>query len=121
MKTLHSVKHRDFSIEPAGYFNVLRPRDRFIPPHPPGDFRYLASLFKGTAFPQVHVNPATAPQFELIPSPYRNDPVYLRLLRPALVALAAIALTLLLLWWSAGFPIHITFWVPDAGCPRSRF
>jgi len=110
MKTLHSVKHRDFGIEPAGYFNVLRPSSRFIPAHPPGDFRYLASLYKGTEFPQVHVYPIATPQFGLIPSPYRNDPVYHRLLRPALIVLAAIALTLFLLWWSAGFPIHIIIW-----------
>ncbi len=92
MKTLHSVKHRGFNIEPAGYFNVLRPSARFIPSHPPGDFRYLASLFKGTAFPHVHQNPATAPQFALIPSPYQGDPLYRRLLRPALIVLAILAL-----------------------------
>jgi len=105
MKTLHSVKHREFGIAPAGYFNVLRPSARFTPTHPPGDFRYLASLFKGTAFPQVHVIPATAPKFALIPSPYQNDPLYLRLLRPALLVLAALALIYLFFWWTAGFPL----------------
>jgi hypothetical protein len=92
MKTLRSVNRRSFSIETAGGYTFLRPSERFIPAHPPGDFRYLANLYKGTAFPQVHVNPATAPQFELIPSPYQNDPLYLRLLRPALFVLAVLAL-----------------------------
>jgi hypothetical protein len=103
MKTLHSVNHRRFNIEPAGYFNVLRPDTRFTPSHPPGDFRYLASLFKGTTFPQVHVIPATAPKFALIPSPYQGDPLYRRLLRRALYVLAALALIYLFFWWTAGF------------------
>jgi hypothetical protein len=41
----------------------------------------------------------------LIPSPYRNDPLYLRLLRPVLLVLAALALIYLFFWWTAGFPI----------------
>jgi hypothetical protein len=106
MKILRSVKRRDFSIEPAGYFNVLTPNTRFTPPsHPPGEFHYLPGQSKETAFPQAHENPATPPQFELIPSPYRNDPLYLRLLRPALLVLAALALIYLFFWWIAGFPI----------------
>jgi len=102
MKTLHSVKHRDFGVEPAGYFNVLRPSARFTPSHPPGDFRYLASLFNGNAFPQVHINP-TAPQFALIPSPYQGDPLYLRMLRRALYVMAALVVIFFFNWWIAGF------------------
>lgn len=105
MKTLHSVKHRNFSVAPAGYFNVLRPSARFTPSHPPGDFRYLASLYKGTAFPPVHVSQATAPQFALIPSPYQGDPLYRRLLRRTLYLLAALAIIYLFNWWIAGFSI----------------
>ena len=92
MKILRSVNRRSFSVDLAGGYTFLRPSERFIPAHPPGDFRYLANLYKGTAFPQVHENPATAPQFELIPSPYQNDPLYRRLLRPALIVLAVLAL-----------------------------
>jgi hypothetical protein len=106
VKILRSVNRRSFSVDLAGGYTFLRPSDRFIPAHPPGDFRYLSKLYKGTAFPQVHVNPATAPQFGLIPSPYQNDPLYRRLLRRALLVLAALALTFFLLWWSAGFPFH---------------
>jgi hypothetical protein len=114
MKILRSVNRRDFSVEPAGYFNVLTPSKRFTASHPPGQFRYLPGQSKGTAFPQ-NENPATAPPFELISVPDQNDLGYHRLLRPAMIVLAATALTLFLVWWSAGCPIHITFWVPRAG------
>lgn len=111
MKILRSVNRRDFSIEPAGYFNVLRPSKRFTPAHPPGQFSYLPDQSKGTTFPPLYENP-TAPQFGLIPLPDQNVQGYRRLLRPALVVLAAVALTLFLVWWSAGCPLHVTFWLP---------
>jgi hypothetical protein len=104
MKILRSVNRRGFSVDLAGGFNFLRPSERFTPSHPPGDFRYLAKLSKGAAFSQVHDNSITPPQFELIPSPYQNDPLYRRLLRPALLVLAALALIYLFFWWMAGFP-----------------
>jgi len=109
MKTLHSVNRRSFNIEPAGYFNVLRPSTRFIPQRVSSDFRDLVGQSKGTAYPQTHENPATALQFALIPIADRNAPLYLRLLRPALIVLAAIGLTFFLIWCSGGCPIHITF------------
>ena len=105
MKILRSVKRRDFSIEPAGYFNVLRPSKRFAASHPPGEFHYLPGQSNEAASPQSPENPAIDPQFELIPSPYRNDPLYLRLLRPVLLVLAALALIYLFFWWIGGFPI----------------
>ncbi len=98
MKILRSVNRRSFNVQPAGYFNVMRPSTRFTPSRPPGDFRYLAGQSKGTAFPQV-------PPLELIPSPYRNEPLYRRLLRPALLVLAALTLIYLFFWWIVGFPI----------------
>jgi len=104
MKTLHSVKHRGFNIEPAGLFNVLRPDSRFTPALPPGDFRYLAKLSK-SAFPQAHDTSIAPPQFELIPSPYQGDPLYRRLLRRVLYVLAALALIYLFFWWTAGFSL----------------
>jgi len=93
MKIRRSVNRRGFDIETVGGYSFLRPNTRFTPPsHPPGEFHYLPGQSKETAFPQAHENPATPPQFELIPSPYRNDPLYLRLLRPALFVLAVLAL-----------------------------
>jgi hypothetical protein len=109
MRTLRSVNRRAFSVEPAGYFNVLRPSERFTASHPPGQFSYLPGQSKGTALPLAYENPATAAPFELTSVPDQNDLGYHRPLRPALIVLAATALTLFLVWWSAGCPIHITF------------
>lgn len=107
MKILRSANRRTFNVEPAGYFNVLRPSKRFAPSHPPGQFSYLPGQSEGPAFPQAHQDATTEPQFGLIPSRYRNDPLYLRLLRPALLVLAALALIYLFFWWVAGFPAHM--------------
>ena len=112
MKILRSVNRRSFNVEPAGYFNVLMPSKRFTTSHPPGQFRYLTGQSRGTVFSRAHENPAAAPPFQLISMPHRNDPGYRRLLRPASIALAATALTLFLVWWSAGCPLHIIFWTP---------
>jgi hypothetical protein len=109
VKILRSVNRRAFNVEPAGYFNVLSPSKRFTPSHPPGEFRYLAGQSKGTAFPPAHENPTTAPPFELISVPDQNELGNHRLVRPALIVLAATALTLFLVWWSAGCPIQIIF------------
>lgn len=60
MKILRSVNRRSFNIEPAGFFNVLRPGTRFTP-HVLGDFCYLPHQTKGAAFPQADVSLTTAP------------------------------------------------------------
>lgn len=109
MKILRSVNRRDFSIEPAGFFNVLKPNKRFNPARSLGEFRYLASQSKATAFPQTPENPATAPPFHLVPPPDQNHLGYHGLLQPVLITFGAIVLSLFLVWWSAGCPIHITF------------
>jgi hypothetical protein len=102
MKTLRSVNRRSFSVEPAGYFNVLTPSKRFTASHPPGQFSYLPGQSKGTAYQ----NPATAPQFASASLPDQKDLGNRRLLRPAMVVLGATALTVFFVWWSAGCPIH---------------
>ena len=94
MKILRSMNHRNFTVEPAGYFNVLRPNKRFTPSHPPGQFSYLPPKSKATA--------ATAPPLELMSAPDQNR----RLLRPAMIVLGAIAATIFFVWWSTGFPTH---------------
>ncbi len=113
MKTFRSVNRRAFSVESAGYFNVLRPSERFTASHAPGQFGYLPGQSKGTAFPQTYENSATVPSFGLVSVPDQNDLGYHRLLRPALIVLSATALTLFLVWWSAGCPIHVIFWLPN--------
>jgi hypothetical protein len=100
MKILRSMNHRDFTVEPAGYFNVLRPSKRFASAHPPGQFSYLPGQSKATA--------ATAPQFASVSLP-DHKATGDRLLRPAMIVLGATALTIFFLWWSAGFPIHMIF------------
>jgi len=109
MKILRSLNHRSFSAETAGGYLFLRPSTRFIPSHLQGDFHDLVGQPKETAFPQVHDNPATAPQFELIPTTDQNVPRYRRLLRSALIILAAVAIVYLFLWCLAGCPIDIAF------------
>lgn len=108
MKIHASVNRRNFSVEPAGYSNVLRPGARFTP-HVSGDFHYLPGQTKVTAFPQGQESLTTAPPFQLLSTGDQDGPGYLRLLRPALVVLGAIALTLSFVWWSAGCPTHIIF------------
>jgi hypothetical protein len=105
MKTLRSVKHRGFTIDPAGYFNVLTPGKRFTSSLPPGDFHYLPHQSNGTA----PGSPATTPQFESISVPDQKYLGQKRLLRPVFIALGATALTLFFVWWSAGCPIHVIF------------
>lgn len=111
MKILRSVNRRAFTVEPAGYFNVLTPSKKFAPAHPPGQFHYLPGQSKGPPFLQTHVT--TAPQFGSISRPDQKELGYRRLLRPAFIVLAAIALTLSLVWWSAGCPTHVIIWAPS--------
>ena len=47
MKILRTVNRREFDIEPAGYFNVLRPTTRFIASHLQRRFPYLVRQSKG--------------------------------------------------------------------------
>lgn len=47
MKIARSLKHRDFNIEQAGYFNVLRPSATFIASGLQRRFPYLMRLSKG--------------------------------------------------------------------------
>jgi hypothetical protein len=89
MKILRSVNRRDFSVEPAGFFNVLRPNTRFIASHLQRRFPYLVRQSKGTE---------TAEPLQLL-KPSTQDH---GMLRPALIVLAAIAITLIALSWIDG-------------------
>jgi hypothetical protein len=89
MKILRSVNRRDFDIEPAGYFNVLRPSTRFIASHLQRRFPYLVRQSRGTE---------TADPLQLLIPGTRDHGV----LRPALIVLAAIAITLIALAWIDG-------------------
>jgi hypothetical protein len=89
MKILRTPNRRDFSIEPAGYFNVVKPSTRFVASHLQRRFPYLVRQSKGTG-------QETALQ---IMTPGTRDH---GVLRPALIVLAAIAITLLALGWIDG-------------------
>ena len=89
MKILRSVNRRDFGIEPAGYFNVLRPSTRFVASHLQRSFPYLVRQSKGTE---------TADPLQLLIPRTQGHGV----LRPALIVLAAVAITLIALAWIDG-------------------
>ncbi len=93
MKILRSVNRRSFGVEPAGFFNVLRPSARFIASHLQRRFPYLVRQSKGAAENQEMAEPL---QF-LIPSTQDRHVV-----RSALIVLAAIAVTLIALSWIDG-------------------
>jgi hypothetical protein len=114
-----SWNRRESSVTSNGFFTVLRSDRWFSAMRLPGVSRYLAGQSKGTASPQANgkstENPAAAPPPEstsvqtpghaegqemailsrsMIPSAHDRF-----LIRPALIVLAASAITLLLLWW----------------------
>ncbi len=122
MKSPRSWNRREFAVTPNGFFTILKPTGWFSTVPLPGGFRYLVGQSKGTASPQAHENstenPTTAPPPEStsVPEQMALDhadsqetaiPLQImkpstpdhRLLRPALVVLAATAITSILLWW----------------------
>lgn len=92
MKIRSSVNRRNFGIEPAGYFNVLRPSARFTASHLRRVFPYLPGQSKGT-------DSQEAARHLQIMTPSTHDR---RVLRPVLIVLAAIAITLIALAWIDG-------------------
>ena len=90
MKIPRSENRRGFNIEPAGYFNVLRPRTRFIASHLQRRFPYLMKQSKTTADSQDTAEPLHI----LIPSTRSGG-----VLRWGLIVLAAIAITFGWLCW----------------------
>jgi len=123
MSNPRTWNRREFSVTPNGYFTVLRPTGWFSSVRLPGGFRYQIGLSEETEFPQAQENPtqnpATASPTELT---YISEQKALdhadsqetailsqtmklstpdhRLLRLALVVLAASAISYLILWWA---------------------
>jgi len=91
MKILRSVTRRGFSFGSAGYFAVLKPNTWFPASRLPVPFRFRRSQSAGAS--AIH-QPATLP-----PNIMTLSPEHRGLLRPAMVVLAAIAITSTLLWW----------------------
>jgi hypothetical protein len=117
MKSRRSWNRRESSVTSNGFFTVLRSDRWFSAARLPGVSRYLAGQSKGTASPQADEdsteNPPGAPPTQstfapdhagshktailsqsMIPSTHDRF-----LIRPALIVLAAAAITLILLWW----------------------
>jgi len=119
----HSWNRREFSVTPNGYFTVLRPTGWFSSVRLPGGYRYQVDLSERNEYPLAHENPtenpATASPREsssvpeqkaldhadsqqtailsqsIIPSTQDH-----RLMRTALIVLAAIVISYLILWWA---------------------
>lgn len=89
MKLLRSITRRGFELGTAGWFTVLKPNTWFPASRLPGKFRFHDSPSAGAAA----VNPPISVRILL---PAAEDR---RLVRSALVALAALAGTSALLWW----------------------
>ena len=92
MKILRTENRRDFNIESAGYFDVLRPSTRFIASHLQRRFPYLVRQSKGA-------DSQEAAKLLQIMQPGTRDR---HILRPVLIVLAAIAITFIALWWIDG-------------------
>jgi hypothetical protein len=100
---------RDFSVQLAGFYTVLKPTVWFAALRLPGGFRYLGGRPKGPSSHQAYENPTSMPD-QRIPGHAGSQGATIRLqivapsthhrlIRPAFIVLAAIAITSLLLWW----------------------
>ena len=95
MKLLRAITRRGFNVGTAGWFTVLRPNTWFPASRLPERFRYRSSR-------PVETPPAgTADGHQMTISPRIIIPSTKdrRLVRSALVVLAAISITSALLWW----------------------
>jgi hypothetical protein len=124
MKDTRTWNRRDFAVTPNGYFSVLKPTRWFSAVPLPGGFRYLVGQSKETTSPLAHENPTENPpaappprstfvleqkppdhagsQEITIPLQFTSLSTHdHQLMRPALIVLAATAITWILLWSTA--------------------
>jgi hypothetical protein len=131
LKSPHSWNRRDFDVTPNGFFTILKPTRWFSAMRQPGGFRYLVGQSRylvgqsmKTASPQANENPTenptaappsestSVPEQRALDHPDIQETAILsqsmipsthdhRLMRPALIVLAATAITSILLWWLA--------------------
>jgi hypothetical protein len=118
MKGPRSWNRREFAVTANGFFTVLKPTGWFSAARLPEGFRYLTGRSKGSAAPRADENstaalptePTSVPELKaldhadsqetamlsqsMIPSTHDHSPT-----RPALIVLAATAITAILLWW----------------------
>jgi hypothetical protein len=95
MKILRSVTRRGFSVGTAGWFAILKPNTWFPASRLPGSFHHRGHQSAETpAVDHAGSYAATIPPRIIIPNTQDRG-----LMRPALVVLAAIGATSVLLWW----------------------
>ena len=122
MKSRRSWNRRESSVTSNGFFTVLRSDRWFSAARLPGVSRFLADQPKGAASPQENDNSTENPTAALPPesravreqnAPCHADSQEMAILsrsmipsthdrfmvRPALIVLAAAAITLIMLWW----------------------
>jgi hypothetical protein len=93
MKIARAANRRSFNVAPAGYFNVLRPNARFTALRLPRSFRYLAEPVAErlrAASPDYAGRDEKANTLQIMLPGTQERSV----LRPALIVLAAVAITL---------------------------
>jgi hypothetical protein len=121
MKILRSLSRRDSTVVPTGYFTTLTSKRWFAASRLPG-VPYLVGQIKGTAALQADENPTENPAAAPTPGstsvPVQKAPGHAdglgtailsqsmipstqdhRVMRPALIVLAATAITATVLWW----------------------
>jgi len=110
-----SRNRREFNVTTTGWFTVLKPTRWSSAARLPDGLRYLVGGARQTAVPTPALMPAQeqkvlgqagarqttmSPQIAM-PNTYDHS-----LMRPALIVLAAAAITLALLWWITGAPLR---------------
>jgi hypothetical protein len=120
MKDPRTWNRREFAVTQNGYFTILKPAGRISATRLPGSTHYLADPSKEGASPQALENPTESPAAPppgsafapVQKAPFHGDsrntamPLQFmslttqdhQLLRPALIVLAASAITWILLW-----------------------
>jgi hypothetical protein len=110
VNSLRTWNRRDFCVQPAGFYTILKPTGWFAALRLPGGFRYLGGQPKGPASQQAYENPTSFPK-ERIPGHAGSQEMTTRLqimapsthdrglMRPTLIFVGATMITLVLLWW----------------------
>ena len=95
MKILRAVLRRGSSVEPAGYYTLLKANTWFPASRLPVPFRFRGS--KPAATPALE--DSRSPEAVLPPKITPMSAERPRLLRLASIVLAAIAIIIVMLWW----------------------
>ena len=95
MKILRAVLRRGSSVEPAGYYSLLKANTWFPASRLPVPFRFRGNKSAATPALKDSGNPEAAIPPKIMPLSAERP----RLLRLALIVLAALAILSVMLWW----------------------